>query len=377
MATYRTPGVYREDVFPAPAAELRTGVPVFLGLASKGDVNTPKMLTLWPQFAEEFDGPLAGSYLSYAVAGFFQNGGDLCYVVRLTDASLTALQTGLAAIEALDAADLVCAPDIVCLGVETSGSAPALSGDRLEIQAMQAVLATCKARGDCLAILDALPGLAVQEVQLQCRWLDDANAALYYPWVRSTRGFVPPCGHVAGVYATTDRRVGVHKAPANEMLEGILDLETILTDAQQGTLNLAGINCLRAFPGRGIRVWGARTLSSDPNWTYINIRRLFLTASRWIERNMAWAAFEPHDSKLWARISRQLTAYFGGLFQRGALRGASAQEAYYVKCNAETNPPAVRDAGQVVTEIGLAPAAPGEFIVIRITHGPGGITVEA
>jgi len=179
------------------------------------------------------------------------------------------------------------------------------------------------------------------------------------------------------VYARSDQRIGVHKAPANEVLEGVLDLEAGVTDADQGRLNPVGVNCLRAFPGRGIRIWGARTLSNDSAWTYVNVRRLFLTAGRWIERNMTGVVFEPHDQRLWARIVRELTAYFNDLFQRGALKGQTVQEAFYVKCNAETNPPEVRDAGMVVTEIGLAPTVPGEFVVVRIIHGASGVTITA
>ncbi len=370
MPTYPTPGVYREDVFLAPAAELRTGVPAFLGQAETGAVNTPHELTLWPQFGEEFGAPLSDGYLAYAVRGFFENGGQLCYVVRLDNAlpPEEALRQGLAALEPLDTVDLVCAPDIMT----NPAQAPALQ---------QEVLDHCDKAGERFAILDSVPDANPDEVLAQRQALRGTNGALYYPWIRvldgpaSTDGFTPPCGHVAGVYARSDRRVGVHKAPANEVLEGVLDLEINLTDAQQGLLNPQGVNCLRAFPGRGIRVWGARTLSGDSIWTYINVRRLFLTAGRWIERNMADAVFEPNEPRLWARISRELSAYFNDLFKRGALKGRTPQEAFYIKCDAETNPPEVREAGMVVTEIGLAPAVPNEFVVVRIVHGASGVTI--
>jgi hypothetical protein len=378
---YKTPGVYREDVFPTLPAELRTGVPAFLGLAEKGPVDEqnkplPQMLTHWPEFEKHFGKPLPNSYLAYAVRGFFANDGRLCYVIRLEGLGGEALDKGLAALAPLDTIDLVCAPDIM--------TNPAQA---LELQ--QKVLDHCEHAGDRFAILDSLPRAKedkveqhVQKVLDQRRGLSGTNGALYFPWIdvgeRDEKGEikdVPPCGHVAGIYARSDERIGVHKAPANEVLEGVLDLEVNLTDAQQGQLNPHSVNCLRAFPGRGIRVWGARTLSSDPAWTYVNVRRLFLTAGRWIERNMADTAFEPHDLKLWARINRELTTYFNGLFQRGALKGRTPQEAFYVKCDAETNPAEVRDAGQVVTEIGFAPAVPNEFVVVRIIHGPSGITI--
>ena len=140
-------------------------------------------------------------------------------------------------------------------------------------------------------------------------------------------------------------------------------------------MNPKGINCLRVFPGRGIRVWGARTLSEETNWTYVNVRRLFLTAGRWIERNLPGVVFEPNDPRLWDRITRELTAYFNLLFEQGALKGRTAQEAFYIKCDADTNPPEVRDLGMVVTNVGLALGVPTEFVEIRIIHGAEGITI--
>jgi Bacteriophage tail sheath protein len=136
----------------------------------------------------------------------------------------------------------------------------------------------------------------------------------------------------------------------------------------QDELNPEGINCLRAFRGRGIRVWGARTLSRQPEWRYVNVRRLFLTVRRWIDLNMAWAAFEPNNARLWVRINRELKTYLGRVWQQGGLAGRSESEAFYVKCDAETNPTEVREAGRVVTEIGLAPSVPAEFVVVRIIH---------
>jgi phage tail sheath protein FI len=385
MATYRTPGLYREDIFLPPSEGLRTAVPAFLGYASSDAqepvaTNTPQPLTLWPQFEWHFGKPLSYSYLAYAVRGFFANGGRLCYVVRLEDGdAVAALENGLAALEALDTIDLVAAPDIMRPGMDGT-----LAPDDAETLAMQAdVLAHCDKMGDRLCLLDS-PGLAAPEVvRARRRELDGKNGALYYPWVRVAdgpdwpwnKGFLPPCGHVAGVFARSDERAGVQKTPANEVLEGVLDLEINLSDAQQGELNPEGINCLRAFPGRGIRVWGGRTLSRDPNWTYISVRRIFLTAGRWIEHNLGGVVFEPHDYRLMARVSRELNAYFLDLFHRGALKGKTPQEAFYVKCDDETNPPEVREAGELVTEIGLAPATPNEFVVVRIVHGAGGISI--
>ncbi|PJF39628.1 MAG: phage tail sheath family protein, partial [Chloroflexi bacterium] len=181
--------------------------------------------------------------------------------------------------------------------------------------------------------------------------------------------FMPPCGHIAGIYRRTDYQVGVHKAPANEIIEGVLDLELQLTNQEQARLNPAGINCLRSRPGRGIRVWGARTLSVDASWVFINTRRLLFKLSRWIELNLHNVTFELHTQQLWTFIENELTVYLNSLVEAGQLLD------FYVKCDEETNPKAERNQGKVMTEIGLAPAIPAEFIVVRVMHGESGITI--
>jgi phage tail sheath protein FI len=188
---------------------------------------------------------------------------------------------------------------------------------------------------------------------------------------------VPPCGHVAGVYARSDARVGFHKAPANEIVAGVIDVQIDITHTAQGDLNRAGVNCLRSFPRRGIRVWGARTLSPHREWQYVNVRRVFLILRRWIEHNMNDLAFEPNNPSLWDRMLERLRGFCYELYVRGALKGTSPEEAFFLKCDAEVNPPQVREEGKVVCEIGLAPAAPAEFIVIRLTRVAGGTFTAA
>jgi Bacteriophage tail sheath protein len=188
--------------------------------------------------------------------------------------------------------------------------------------------------------------------------------------------YVPPCGHVAGAYSRSDRAVGVHKAPANEVVDGVLDLRANLGDQEVGALNVLGVNCLRSFPGRGIRIWGAHTLTSDPTWRHVNVRRVFLTLGRWLERFMASLVHEPNDVRLWVRIMRDLSVYLDGMYQRGALKGRSPDEAFFVKCDSETNTPEVIDAGMVVTQVGVAPVAPAEFVVVRIIHGSSGVSIS-
>lgn len=293
MRTYQTPGVYPEEVLLVPPAQLPTGVPALLGFAqlAGGQPYQPERLTRWQQFEQRFGTPLADGYLAHAVRGFFENGGCLCCVLPLDPQGLDpqgdavqVLHRGLAALAALDVIDLVCAPDIMHWSTEPT-----------VVQKLQkAVLDHCATLGDRFAILDALPVAggeqdAVERVLTQANKLNTANGALYFPWLdvglrtgaqNDQPRYVPPCGHVAGVYAASDERIGVHKAPANERLAGVLDLQVNLTDTQQGDLISRRVNCLRSFRGRGIRVWGARTLSQESAWTYVNTRRLFLTAGR-------------------------------------------------------------------------------------------------
>jgi phage tail sheath protein FI len=281
-----------------------------------------------------------------------------------------ALQDAIAALAPLDDLDLVAVPDAMSLS----------SSGNLDVEAIRrvqrAMLEHSAEQGNRLALLDALPtsaeGVLEQRNRLVIGQAEPINAAIYYPWLLTTDGrAVPPCGHVAGIFARTDAKTGVFKAPANEELFSVLDLDREIDNGVQDQLNPEGINCLRAFPGRGIRVWGARTLSRDPGWRYVNVRRLFLTLRRWIDMNMTWAAFETNGPRLWVRIQRELTTYLSRLFRDGALKGATPDQAFYVKCDAETNPPELRETGQVVTEIGLAPLSPAEFIVVRIIHRVG------
>ncbi|HEY2960102.1 MAG TPA: phage tail sheath subtilisin-like domain-containing protein [Actinomycetota bacterium] len=383
MVDHQAPGVYRQDVFPPPPPNLLTGVPVFLGYADQGLakelVNVPQRLTLWPQFETLLGPPRADGYLGAAVRGFFENDGAVCYVVPLEDGGspLAELRAGLLAVDDLDAADLVCAPDVM------RGASSTQAPDLDAVTALQGeVLAACRRAGGRFAVLDAVLTGEADLVEGQRAALTADDGALYHPWlwVPGRDGgplYVPPCGHLAGAYARSDQRAGVHKAPANEAIEGVLDLRVNLGEAEVGRLYALGVNCLRALPGRGIRVWGARTLSDDPAWRHVGARRVFLTVRRWVERFMTELVLEPNDVRLWVRIMRELTAYLDGLFARGALKGRSPDQAFFVKCDSETNPPEVVDGGMVVTHVGLALAAPAEFVVARIIHGASGVSVQA
>jgi phage tail sheath protein FI len=177
---------------------------------------------------------------------------------------------------------------------------------------------------------------------------------------------------MAGIYARSDTERGIHKAAANEVVRGAMGVEMQITKSEQDILNPIGVNCIRAFPGRGIRVWGARTLSSDPSWRYINVRRLFNFVEESIQAGTQWVVFEPNDMDLWARIRRDITAFLTMVWRSGALFGATPSESFFVKCDAENNPPEARDLGQVIIEIGIAPVKPAEFVIFRISQWAGG-----
>jgi phage tail sheath protein FI len=208
---------------------------------------------------------------------------------------------------------------------------------------------------------------------------DSTRAALYYPWIEvadltgkngRTR-HVPPSGYVAGVYARTDATRGVHKAPANEIVRGCLGLEVQVTKGEHDLLNPIGVNVIRSFPGRGIRIWGARTLSSDPSWRYIPVRRLFNMIEESIEKGTQWVVFEPNDPFLWGRVRRDVNAFLTMVWRSGALFGLTPEQAFYVKCDEETNPPEARDLGQLAVEIGISPVKPAEFVIFRVSQWSG------
>lgn len=324
MLTYQVPGVYRQDVYPSPPPVFLTAVPVFLGFALDGPLNEPVALRLWSQFVATFGQPFPDGYLAYAVRGFFENGGLLCYIIRLDDAlnEDAALRVGLTAVATLDDADLLCAPDVA-----RPSSPPSAVQLAAIVARQQLVLDTCHQRGDCFALLDA-PFTAVTNTLLTHRQqLSSDFGALYHAWllVPGLSGdplYVPPCGHIAGIYARSDAVTGPYKAPANEELEGVLDLAENPTSGEVGELYNANINCLRALPGRGMRVWGARTLSDAAEWQAISSRRLFITVHRWLERFMEALPFEPHNVRLWVRITREVTVYLDGLYQEGRSKGS-------------------------------------------------------
>ncbi len=283
-------------------------------------------------------------------------------------------RTGLGGLEAVDEVTMLAVPDLMRSYQDGQMSLE-------DVQAVQrAIFEHCEKVKYCFAILDCPPDLTPQQVR---EWRLAANydtkyAALYYPWIEVAdmvrgRGTVriPPCGHIAGIYARSDAERGVHKAPANEVVRGATGLPIQVTRPEQDSLNPIGINCIRSFPGRGIRVWGARTLSSDAAWRYINVRRLFNMIEESIERGTQWVVFEPNDPDLWARVRRDVKAFLKTVWSAGALFGATPDQAFYVKCDEELNPPETRDLGQLNIEVGIAPVKPAEFVIFRISQWAG------
>jgi len=265
-------------------------------------------------------------------------------------------------------ADLVAMPDLMAAYL---GSKRFRSLRDVEV-VQDAAITICERSSNRFAILDCPPGSDFDEALRWRQQYDSAHAALYYPWLVTLEGgrrvTVPPSGHIAGIIARSDTEYGVHKAPANEVVEGIVDLELLLQDSHLAMLNSAGINCLRPFAARGLRIWGARTVSSAPEWRYVNVRRTVSSIAAAIERGSQWAIFEPNYPVLWKRITRLIVGFLAGLREKGMLTGETPEQAFYVKCDTETNPPEVIDAGMLVTEIGLAVTRPVEFIVFRLSQ---------
>jgi phage tail sheath protein FI len=400
MATsYLSPGVYVEEVDRGskPIEAVGTNTVGFLGESAKGPINESVLITNWSQFVKTFgDFKDCSEHLAHAVYGFFNNGGSRCFVVNVgapaeahkevkasdkkdekAAAPVTTgggrdglfigrdggpgARTGLKCFDEVDEIAIVSAPGQVSAAVQ------------------DALLSHCETRKDRFAVLDS-PETITGGVDKLPKPRDSKYGAYYFPWIQvydPDKGniFVPPSGHICGVYSRTDSERGVHKAPANEIVRGALGLKYNVSKGEQDLLNPKGINAIRFMNG-GIRIWGARTLSSDPSWRYINVRRLFIMVESSIERATQWVVFEPNDHRLWKRVQRTIASFLTLLWRNGALMGTAPEQAFYVKCDEETNPPEVIDAGQLVVEIGLAPVKPAEFVIFRIGQMASGGGVE-
>jgi hypothetical protein len=309
--------------------------------------------------------------LAHAVYGFFRNGGTRCFVVWVT--AEEKIKNALAQLELIDEIAIVAAPGII------------------NQSSLNSINSHCSEMGDRFAIFDTPKNIDISELLLGHKEDDPDNknyatpspsnyAALYGPWIQvfdpatKTEKFVPPSGHIAGLYARVDSQRGVHKAPANEVLVGAVGLKQNISKKQQAGLNPKGINCIRNLNGN-IKVWGARTVGGDTNgeFKYINVRRVFNYMRKSIDEGTQWTVFEPNSPELWARIRRNVTAFLMIVWRSGALFGNTPEQAFYVKCDEETNPPELREQGQVVTEIGVAIVKPAEFVIFHLSQwaGPG------
>ncbi len=310
------------------------------------------------------------------------SGGAASAAVRVTPDEYVgnpADRTGFGGLEAVDEVTMVAAPDLMALYQKGIIDLEGLKAVQL------AMIAHCELMGDRVAILDAPPDYNAQQVKewrVDKAGYDSKYATLYWPWIKvfdpiaGQAAFVPPSGHMAGIWARSDGERGVHKAPANEVVRGAIALEVQLTKGEHDQLNPFGINCIRAFPGRGIRVWGARTLSSDPAWRYLNVRRLFNYVEESILQGTQWVVFEPNDMDLWERVKRTISSFLVRVWRDGALFGATPGEAFFVKCDGENNTAETIDAGQLIVDIGIAPVKPAEFVIFRLAQFSGGASLS-
>jgi hypothetical protein len=296
---------------------------------------------------------------------------------------------GLLAFEEVDDVGVITVPDLFTgleLALKSTGpkkDAKQAQRELAQIEAVQQeVITFCERKKTCFALLDPPPRLDPDQVRDWRSRFDSKYAACYYPWInildplaKGTRT-IPPCGHVAGLYARVDRDQGVHKAPANEVLNDVVGLARVITKDVTDVLGPEGINCIRALPGRGIRPWGARTLSSDKLWQHVNVRRLFIMIERSIAEGTEWAVFENNEWSLWKAVEREVSRFLFGLWKEGMLRGNVPEEAFYVVCDERNNVQESRDAGEFFCDIGVAAVRPAEFIIFRIGQRTQDIITE-
>ena len=261
--------------------------------------------------------------------------------------------------------------------------APGVPDDENFLELQKRVITHCENTKDRFGIIqkkreECIPSQLGTQKPIQ----DSKYAATYVPWINildpltDVPKIIPPCGHIAGIYARSDTERGVHKAPANEVIRGITSLQSVVSKETQAVLNPVGINVLRSFPGKGPIVWGARTISSDPAWKYLNVRRLFIFLEKSIERATQWVVFEPNNEMLWSRTTATIKQFLTGVWRTGALMGTTADEAFFVRCDRTTMTQDDIDNGRLVCIIGVAPTKPAEFVIFRLAQTKAGATLE-
>ena len=359
----------------------QTAVAGFVGFASRGPTE-PTLIRRYTQFSSTFGGPVPDSVLSHCVKGWFANGGESCWIVRVRqedapnpspDAFVGDGRSGLASLESIEDVTIVAAPDVVGL----YGSGKYALEDVTAVQL--GLIAHCEHMGTRVALLDPLPALTPQQV---LAWRQDVvqfsswRAALYYPWVRVMDPdagrviSVPPSGHVAGMWAGNDVGDGVWTQPANRPLTGVLDLEARVRRDEREALNRTGINVLIGTE-RGILAWGARTLSDEPLLSDLATVRLVGSMTALIRRATSWAGFERSNKGTWRRLGATVESVLQTLWQQGALIGENQDDAFFVNCDGEVNPPDLAAAGRIRVEFGFATKAPREFVRMSMEQPNG------
>ncbi|TNH30692.1 phage tail sheath family protein [Micromonospora orduensis] len=405
MPSYFSPGIYVEEVPSGarPIGPASTSIAAFVGVAPNRGAHLGKAVPVnnWTEFLRLFaDGDqVESTALARAVFGFLDNGGARCWVVNVGDGgaiSGTGKQRGgLQLLEAIDEISIIAAPgfhDVVTHEAllsmaERTRTMVAIcdpAPDIDDISALTRVATPSSGKPPKPAEgTGAAAGPGGGEGPPAYRPRQSEYGAFYYPWLQvrdpisGDLELTPPSGHLAGIWARTDALRGVHKAPANEPVRGAVDLGYLVTRPEHDVLNPKGVNVIRYFAGEGIRVWGARTLAAEASeWRYLNVRRLSIAIEQAIANGTRWMVFEPNDFTLWRSIRRDIGAFLTRVWRDGALLGRSPEEAFFVKCDEETNPPDVRDAGMVIAHIGIAVVKPAEFVVFKLSQWAGGTETE-
>lgn len=398
MPQYFAPGVYVEEVPSGikPISGVGTSTAGFVG-AVADDVTMPvrpgarpddryplaaeqeaRLITSWEAFTQTFgDLQFGNLVLAHAVYGFFNNGGSRCWVARVAAPAPSGDHPDAPDVDAVAASAVTAALDTFKAIDEIAIVAvPGATTDDVQ----NAVLDHCENPHlqDRFAVLDGRHTTEATRDAVQGGTRDSSYGAIYHPWLRvydpvsNARLTVPPSGYVAGVFARVDTERGVHKAPANEVIRGALDVVTAVSREDQAGLNPEDINVIRRFGGN-VTIFGARTLAGkeDPEWRYVSVRRLFLFLRDSINAGVQWTVFEPNDAALWGKLRRNVGAFLTNVWRSGALVGATPQEAFFVRCDETVNPPEVQALGQVVVEIGVAVVRPAEFVIFRISQWAG------
>jgi hypothetical protein len=375
MPKYLAPGVYVEElsILPKPIEGVPTSTAGFIGPCHKGPIKRSTLVTNLAEFERTYgsgrrlrldDGALRPNYTWHAARAFFKEGGRRLYVARVPRWKVRDCQKALKCFEAIEEISIVAAPGST-FGYEHGGEATPIANVLIEHAERMRYR---------FAVLDSGPGQSIEDVRAMRAGLTSTNAALYYPWVRAKDPLnarelsLPPSGFIAGIYARADLARGAHKPPANEVVTLAVGLDQNVTEASLTVLNGESINCIRAFTPRDFRVWGGRTLSADPEWKYVNIRRLFIYVEASIDKGTQWAVFEPNAEPLWAKIRRAVENFLMSEWRSGSLPGSRPEEAFFVKCDRSTMTQADIDEGRLICVVGVAVVRPAEFVIFRIGH---------